>query len=222
MKIVGISMSLNKNNQYYVDLEYVKIIEKLGATPILLPFIENVENYIGIIDALILIGGHDVNPILYNEKADSLLGETLDIRDEFDSKLFRLAFDKNIPILGVCRGHQLINVLMGGTLYQDLSYKEGISINHKEGEHTIKQISGFLKNIYSENYVVNTIHHQAVKNVAKDFKVCAYSEDGVIEALEYTKDNRNVYTIQWHPELLANANDEASIRLFEFFLGKII
>lgn len=221
MKIIGISTSLNKKNEYFVAKEYANIIEKLGAIPILIPFVNDVKAYIDMIDGLILTGGYDVNPKLYKEDACPMLEETMDIRDEFDTKLFNYAFEKNIPILGVCRGHQLINVLMGGSLYQDLSLKENVSINHRKGEHGIKNIDGFLKNIYGEKGTVNTVHHQAVKKVADDFLVCAYSDDDVVEAMQYTKNGKNIYTVQWHPELLSAKGDKESIKLFEFFLGKV-
>lgn len=221
MKVIGISTSLNKKNEYFAAKEYASILEKLGAIPILIPFVENVKAHIDMIDGLILIGGYDINPSIYNEEACPLLEETLDIRDEFDTKLFTYAYEKNIPILGVCRGHQLINVLMGGTLYQDLSLKENVSINHREGKHGLKNIDGFLKDIYTDKAIVNSIHHQAVKNVAKDFLVCAYSDDDVIEAMQYTKNGRNIYTVQWHPELLSYEGDKESIKIFEFFLSKI-
>lgn len=210
-KIIGLSSSLDKDNHCYCPHEYVEMLEKLGATSIIIPIVDDVNHYINMIDGLILIGGHDISPSIYMQSPHELLEKTLEIRDEFDKKLFFKAREKNIPILGVCRGHQLINCLMGGTLYQDLSLNKNININHRDCEHKIVKLSGFIKELFNENDVVNSYHHQIIDKLAPNFKACAYSEDGAIEACSF----ENIYTVQWHPELMKD------LKVFKYFLEVI-
>lgn len=132
--------------------------------------------------------------------------------EEIDTLDFTLIkeFNKlNKPILGICRGIQAINVCFGGSLYQDIP-------NHKlskEERHNVKfEKESFVYNCYkTEQMQINSLHHQSIKKVAKDFKVVAKSEDGIVESIE----NRNIVAVQWHPEYMKD------IKFFEYFINKV-
>ena len=136
-------------------------------------------------------GGVDVDPKYYHEDIDGTL-EHYDWMDELDMAAIDAFHKAGKPILGICRGQQIINVFFGGTLYQDIP-------GHSGEWHSVKVKEGsFIDDIYHrERLEVNSWHHQAVKDVAEGFEVVAMSDDGIIEALK----RDNIYTVQWHPEM---------------------
>lgn len=129
--------------------------------------------------------------------------------DTLDFAIIKAFNNVNKPILGICRGIQAINVCFGGSLYQDIPYHK----LSKEERHNVKfEKESFLYNCYNtEQMLINSLHHQAIKEVAKGFNVVAKSDDGIIEAIE----NKNIIAVQWHPEYM---ND---IKFFEYFINKI-
>lgn len=196
----------------YVNEDYVESVILNGGTPFILPLTTNetiIESYLDSIDALILSGGHDVYPINYNQEPLEKLGEVYPDRDYFDFKLLELAIKKQIPILGVCRGFQLMNVYHGGSLYQDLSYRDKDTIKHdqKYTSHITTHSLVIEKNtklfdIYeNENLLVNSFHHQIINEVGENLIASAYAKDGVVEAIEH-KDYDFMIGVQWHPEML--------------------
>lgn len=209
------SLSLDEDNNIYLRVknEYVKAIEKAGGFPIVLPITEDdkiIEEYLDIADALIFSGGEDVNPNLYDaDFHPSVQGVSFE-RDDFEVKLFKKAFEKKIPILGICRGMQLINVAMGGDLYQDINSEVIGSTGHSfpkdlsRGILKVKTLENSrMRKFFGEEVLVNQYHHQSVKNIAKDFIATAKSRDGIIEAMEYTGD-QYINCVQFHPESLIN------------------
>ena len=179
-----------------------------GGTPFIIPIVydENIiRSQVECIDALILSGGHDVNPLLYGEEPMQKLGEILPKRDTFDTILVKIAMELHKPILGICRGEQILNVINGGSLHQDLSYIDGCYIKHNQGSlpsaatHTVQVVEGTrLYDIIGDTVLTNSFHHLAVKEVAPGFKICAISKDGIIEAIEKDGDEF-MLGIQWHP-----------------------
>ena len=205
----------------YVNEDYVQSVIKNGGIPYIIPMNaddEVIKQQIENIDALILSGGQDVNPLLYNEQPHRGLGGILPERDYFDYKLIDFAKQKNIPILGICRGFQILNVYHGGTLYQDLSaYKESF-IKHDQvnnpsvATHTVDIVKGTkLHAMFNEDVVmVNSFHHQIIKDVPKGFKVSAIASDKVIEAIEAEGDTF-IVAVQWHPEMLHRTEEKMNL-----------
>lgn len=182
-----------------------------------------------LVDGLILSGGHDVDPHLYGEEIDQKSGETWPDRDAFDMALLKRAEETGKPVLGICRGAQIINVAHGGSMWQDLSLRPGHTLKHMQatrpdvGTHVVKIKSGTtLEKIMGESSLMtNSFHHQLIKEVAPDLTESASASDGVTEALEST--DGKVIAVQWHPEEMhTNPAPEAVImnRLFKYLIDK--
>ena len=176
---------------------YILAVEKAGGTAVAVHAPTAFDGF----DGLILAGGSDISPELYGEE-NCGLSKGVDLERESSDRLAVDAFVKaGKPILGICRGEQMINVLFGGTMIQDLG--EGCKTHTAEGRddkfHTVKAEEGtFVFNLYGAELETNSSHHQAVKNVAEGFTVAAHAQDGTIEALEHK--SKKIYGVQWHPE----------------------
>lgn len=235
-KIIGISANIvvndlypfNGSKQLRLFDEYIQSVVDAGATPIIIPITTNslvIDSQIDIIDGLILTGGYDVNPLRYGEEPKDKLGAVCNERDEFEFNLLKKATDKKIPILGICRGHQIINVFNGGSLYQDISYIKDSHIKHIQScepnqlSHSISISKDTdLYKILGDDVLVNSYHHLAIKDIAPNFKIAAISKDGIIEAIESTTDEF-IMGVQWHPELLTKKHKKM-LDLFKFFIKK--
>lgn len=201
----------------YVNNDYIQSVAQAGGIPVMIPMVydeEIVKKQLECVDGLILSGGHDVNPLLYGEEPTQKLGGILPKRDKFDYMLIKLAMEMKKPIVGICRGHQIINVFNGGSLYQDLSFIKDCYIKHNQGAlsnvptHTLKtEKHTKLNEILGDEVLVNSFHHLAVKDVAPGFKISARAKDGVIEAIE-KEGEYFVMGIQWHPEMMAKENEK--------------
>lgn len=168
---------------------------------------------------IILSGGYDVNPTLYNEKAHKKLGALCKKRDEFELNLIKEALRREICIFGICRGLQLLNVYFGGTLYQDLKsfgFKEHTQKKSaQKSSHSVNiSKNSFLSRFLPEKIKVNSFHHQAIKELGKGLKAVAHSKEGIVEAVEYEKSRRLVFGVQWHPEAMRNAHSKALFAAF--------
>lgn len=234
--IIGISTSLLIDDggmfpgykRTYVNKDYVDAVIKNGGIPMLIPFGESeevVKSQIELVDGLILSGGHDVSPLNYGEEPLSKLGQTFPERDEFDRQLIQGAMQKGIPILGICRGCQIINAVMGGSLYQDISYiQDGKErIKHNQGHSpmlkthsvTLTPESKLAAIFKTEKLVVNSFHHQAIHNIAPEFQAVAKAADGVVEAIEH-RTYPFMVGVQWHPEMLAKGDEQSNELFIEF------
>lgn len=231
LPVIGLSVSRTEGGTA-LPASYIQAVIKAGGAPVLIPPTTDVtvlRRITAHLDGLIITGGKDVNPLWYGEEPLQQLGEVDPLRDAYELKLIKLAADRNIPILGICRGEQLINVAFGGTLYQDIpSQRAGKNaVKHVQkmpGEyasHTVTLVAGSqLEAILGAGKQgVNTFHHQAVKDIAPGFRAAAYSADSVIEAIEAWP-NRPVAGVQWHPEALLNGGDTTMLKLFTFLTGK--
>lgn len=231
--IIGISASILIDNgdfagyrRIYVNEDYAAAVIKAGATPLVLSINDEesvIDEYVNIIDGLILSGGHDVDPREYKENPKPKLGQILPERDNFDLKLLKKAKEKNIPILGICRGSQLINVSYGGSLWQDLSYSDKDYIKHNQvygpdmATHTIKlETDTKLYNIFKKDSLsVNSFHHQIIKDLGQGLKLAAQAPDGIVEAFE-DPNYRFLIGLQFHPEMLHRVKDEMQNLFNEF------
>ncbi|HJV45713.1 MAG TPA: gamma-glutamyl-gamma-aminobutyrate hydrolase family protein [Bacillota bacterium] len=224
-----IGMTISKEGTVLkVEKDNIEAITQSGGIPVVIPYVEKVhlvKEYASKLDGLMLTGGGDIDPLLYAEEPIPALGYVDPERDFLEKKLVEEILKKNKPLLGICRGCQILNVAAGGDLYQDLSSQiRGELIQHKQNaprdhlSHTIKIFDGsLLKTILSKDRMkVNSFHHQAVRQLAPGFEVAAVSLDGVIEAF-YSKEHRFVLGIQWHPENLIHKYEHAR-KLFAAFV----
>ncbi len=207
----------------------ITAIEQAGGLPIIIPAsvsIQTLDEIYQRLDGVLLPGGGDVNPQIYGQEAHPTLDSVDDVRDALEIRLTRKAVEDDLPLFGICRGIQVMNVALGGTLIQDIpSMVEG-AVRHtidkeKEGRgkrlHSVRIEEGtHLETIFSEPILpVNSIHHQALGDVAPGAVVTAYSEDGLKEGIE-VPDKHFVVGVQWHPE---DMQDDPHMReLFKAFV----
>ncbi len=226
--IIGLTTS-KKENRTSICQDYVHAIERSGGLPLIIPAHFNeelIDDYIKSMDGLLVTGGIDVHPLVYNESPIKACGEFDYEVDILHMKLIKKAMEKNIPILGICRGHQLINIALGGTLYQDLSQIEnarGHVFMRDESQivHSITiEKDTMLESLYGKSIYVNSMHHQAVKSLGRDLIVSAYSEDGIIEAVEYQK-KPFMMGVQWHPEAMLRRHQSMK-KIFDLFISYIL
>ena len=227
--LIGISLgySPTKNS---VNNTYVNSILMNGGVPYLIPVTDDVEvlrQVVAQLDGIVFTGGEDFAPAYFGEEEHGHLGEVNVNRDTYDLTLFKLASDRNIPTLGICRGLQLINVGMGGTLYQDLPSQKPSDINHRQQEagtvatHSVSVVEGSLMHqILGEKEIqVNTFHHQAIKKLAPGLKIVGWANDSVPEMIE-AYPNRQIIGTQFHPEIFTANGDKLLGKLFQFLIGK--
>lgn len=207
---------------------YVKAIEEAGGIALLIPpQIERsaLEQLCGLLDGLLLSGGEDVAPTLYGEEQLPECGEADPERDSLEWALARLALERDLPVFGICRGMQMLNVAAGGTLYQDVPSQRPASQRHewsdsprdlRAHEIAITPGSRLAQILGSERAAVNSLHHQAVARPGADVAITAVAPDGVAEALEIGG-RAYALAVQYHPEELYT-DDEASRKLFAAFV----
>lgn len=235
--LVGVAgYFLTKIDNHLLDFEInqapksiTTAIQKAGALPVIIPLTnpEDAKEYVDKVDAIVLTGGADVNPLLYGEEPILKIGRIDPRRDDFELALIKEAWKQKKPILGLCRGLQLLNVAFGGTLYQDLSYYSGLEVNHVQPTywdfptHSIKiDEESLVGKSLGTSTVINSYHHQAVKDLADVFRPVAWSKDKIIEAFESVDSKQKVIAVQWHPEVLME-NYPESQNIFELFIASI-
>lgn len=222
--IIGITSDIRNENLLTVSLNNVHAIVKAGGVPVVLPNIADaaVERFAETIDGLLVTGGGDADPTFYGEEPLPQLGEVCPDRDRFELLLINRMLQKDKPVLGICRGCQMIIVAAGGNLYQDIySQHRTQLLQHTQKaprthtSHYVEIAEGSLLHgiVQSSRFKVNSFHHQAVKTVADGFAITGRASDGIIEAYE-SNNHRFVIGVQWHPENLACADDIYSLRLF--------
>lgn len=173
-------------------------------------------------DGLLLSGGEDVNPAYYGQLPTEKCGTIIPRRDHAEMKMLEAFLATGKPILGICRGEQLMNVYFGGTLHQDIG---GISKScHKDfrrknfGNHEATVVSGtkLAEIMGQETFIVNSLHHQAVDKVAPELRIAATGDDGIVEGIEHTS-HRFCIGVQWHPEHMS-AGSKLQRRIFDAFV----
>ena len=225
--IIGIVCCGQKNQTQFVPHSYIHAIEDSGAVPILLPCIKNeqfFESYKKLCHGFLFCGGDDITPFLFGEELQTSKGKTDLTTDLFHLTFMKYALSTKLPILAICRGMQVLNIALGGTLFQDLSLRFVPSLNHiqlsesrEDFSHKITVSSNsILYNILGKSAFVNSFHHQAVHILGTHLKATAIASDGVIEAIESTV-HPFVMGIQWHPECLYQVSTPMK-NLFLFFI----
>ena len=224
---IGITMfSGREGHKFYTKLQYnyVQSIYNAGGVPLLIPTLSNLDQslaFAATIDGLMLTGGEDLNPLTYGAEPRVELGVTDLDRDRWELSLLRACEERDLPILGVCRGLQAMNVHRGGTLFQDISAETESSLGHAPYQnpmeslhHTIDLESGSrLQEIFGRSHlVVNSFHHQAVRDLGRDLVMSAVAADGIIEGAEDPA--RHFFLgVQFHAEALPPI-DSYYLRLF--------
>ena len=232
--IIGITLdyettpSYSKMPWYALRENYCTAVSRFGALPLPLPHeVALAPHYLSLIDGLMITGGaFDVSPEYYGEKTTSDTVSTKDQRTAFEFAITRGAIEKNIPVLGICGGEQLLNVVLGGTLIQHIPDSIAGALEHEqknprtEPGHEISIVPGTLLHRIAGNAVaaVNTAHHQAVAKPAPGVVVNARSSDGVIEGIELSG-HPFCLGVQWHPEYYVSSIDK---RIFEAFIAAVL
>lgn len=206
---------------------YMDGIQNSGGTPIILPFSTDeaeLKQLAQMCDGFLFTGGHDVSPETYHEEPMEGLVYCCKKRDTMEGILLREAVESDKPVLGICRGIQLINTALGGTLYQDIPTQHPSAVEHHQQppyhmpshEVTVVKGSPLYKYLKTESLPVNSCHHQAIKVLAPGLEVMAAASDGIVEAV-YMPEHRFLWAVQWHPEF-SYQTEISSRRIFGAFV----
>ncbi|PIC88543.1 gamma-glutamyl-gamma-aminobutyrate hydrolase [Sporosarcina sp. P21c] len=225
--VIRVTSDLDQNGDTLVQTRYIQAVRQAGGVPVILPVgLEAIEEVCDRLDGLLLIGGEDLDPYLYGEEPHRQLGKVLPERDHSELALFKTMADQDKPVFGICRGYQLMNVAFGGTIYQDMyaQLSEDLLQHYQLTDldyafHSIDIVgdSRLAEWAGTSEVRVNSLHHQAVKEVKAPLVVTAVAKDGVIEALESTA-HRFMVGVQWHPEAMVKQKDALSLKLFKKFI----
>lgn len=232
---IGLNTGLGLKGQSWqlVADDYVQAIEKSGGIPFIIPVCQNEEtltHLLNKIDGLFLTGGSDIDPVYYGQLPRKGLGQINPPRDKHEFSLVKMALaSTQLPILGICRGHQLLNVATGGELFQDLQNERDSDLQHMlwiapKYHSTIYvnlQNDSRLHRIFKQEKVgINSFNHQGVAIPGDGLIPTMHAPDGLIEGVEMEGD-RWVCSVQWHPEAMADHNPEY-LALFEAFVNACI
>jgi len=211
----------------WISSDYFHAVERAGGIPMLMPFCKTEEDADALlerVDCVLLSGGRDLDPQLYGEQPHQKTGKIHPERDHSELLLAKAALSRGIPVLGICRGHQVVAVAGGGTLWQDLPSQLPTCIKHKQDaprwypSHAVTAVPGTrVASLLGTEFKVNTYHHQAVKDLPLGWIECAVAPDGVNEAMEMPGDVFRV-TVQWHPECF-QGRSYSFAPLFEAFVA---
>jgi putative glutamine amidotransferase len=217
-------------NSVVMNQRYYHAVASAGAAPVLIPLLDDLDTLRAIyerVDGILIPGGVDVDPAAFGESAHERLGRIDPARDRVEIQLVKWAVEDGKPVLGLCRGLQVINVALGGTLYQDLDAEfpnaikhdyfptYGYSRDHLAHEVTVEPGSRMRHALTSSAVPVNSMHHQGIKALASSLAASAIAPDGLIEAAESTTDSYLV-GVQWHPEVFELAEPSAGVLFTDF------
>lgn len=220
--IIGITTDIEVNNEerFVVDRPYVVAIADAGGIPLFLPTLSGngslLKDIVARVDGLLISGGRDIDPKFYDEKPHPNLRPMKLERTESEMIMLEEALKRDMPVLGVCGGMQLINVFFGGSLYQDIPSQISNALIHEKGfvHEVCVQENTLLQGIIKEKrFSIRSYHHQSVKSPGKGLRVSATCPDGIIEAIEWL--DSFVLGLQWHPEREGN---EISDRIYKAFV----
>lgn len=227
--IIGVTSGLNEPETFHaLCIQFMEVLMHCGALPVILPITADealLADYAEHLDGFLFSGGGDVNPLMFGQQPEPACGSISPLRDGHELTLAKLLFQRgDKPILGICRGFQVLNIALGGDVYQDLPTDyDGQLIAHRQkmpehyASHSVRLVSGSLlqRLAGSDDIMVNSLHHQAVKRMGNGFVATAFAPDGVIEAAEH-QTFPFLVGVQWHPERLwrHDMNAEALFHAF--------
>lgn len=219
--IIGITPDYDPGERKYkIHEDYIRAVKTAGGYPVLL-FPDEELPFPA--DGILLSGGGDIDPLLFGEEPLQESGEISPLRDSYELALCRKALTQNIPLLGICRGMQVMNIAAGGSIYQDIQVQTASDLKHSQqaprhyGTHSIQlQPDTMLAQLFGTlTATVNSFHHQAVARLGTGFVAGAVSRDGLVEAIEHTE-NSFACGVQWHPEAMHTAQQ---LLLFQAFIN---
>jgi len=203
--VIGLSLGLHDFGDY-AGVGHQRPLALAGGVGFTLPRVNGyLDDALDACDGILFGGGRDVDPRRYGQDPTEHLGPTDPLRDEFELELVERALDRRLPVLGMCRGIQILNVALGGTLYQDLDSERPGPVPHSDetSRHAVRVEAGSLleRTLGARSASVNSRHHQAIRDLAPALKAVAWAEDGVIEGAEPQNANEPwIVAVQWHPE----------------------
>ncbi|MFD1065576.1 gamma-glutamyl-gamma-aminobutyrate hydrolase family protein [Oceanobacillus locisalsi] len=228
--IIGMTASMEVDGlEYKMNVRNVKAVEQAGGIPVILPYYndyQEIDSLLHKMDGLYLPGGYDIDPSLFGEEPHPDLGIIIPERDRLEKEIIPHFLEADKPILAVCRGCQILNVVTGGTMYQDLhsqypsqlmQHTQKAAFHHRSHPVKVTPISLLEKIVQTSEIRVNSYHHQANRSLGKNFIVSAEAADGVIEAFE-SKIHRFVLGVQWHPEGLIHLSNDPSQTIYQRFV----
>lgn len=222
MSRLNIALSATIDNEVIsVNRKYLDAIVAAGGIPtVLSPIIDDkyISEMVDFFDGFMFCGGGDIDPLYYGEEKNENVKNICSIRDQFEEKLFHCAYSCGKPVLGICRGMQIINVFLGGNLHQHIEAHIQKESRHTKTHEVFIADGTLLKRITGDKAIlVNSFHHQAVKELANCLTVDAVSEDGYVEAFHQEK-HRFLLGLQWHPESYFEL-DESADKVFKAFIN---
>ncbi len=225
--LIGVTTSVTVDRypeRAYVNAAYLLAIQQAEGIPVPLPPHLDARGRVALwewLDGLVLTGGGDIDPARFGEPRHPTVFDLSPARDDLEIDLTRLALDQGVPLLAICRGLQVLNVALGGTLYQDIPSEPGSVINHSQKEprhhptHAVKVQEGTRLGavLGTLDLEVNSFHHQAIKRLGDGLRAVALAPDGIIEGVDMPSAPGFVLGVQWHPEDLVG-QDAAARNLF--------
>src|SRR5215475_5587554 len=225
--LIGVSTSITVGTspeRAYVNSTYLNAIQQAGGVPVPLPPQLSSRSWKRLaagLDGLLLTGGGDIDPALFGETPHSTVSDVAPIRDTFEANAARWALEHRLPLLCICRGIQVLNVALGGSLYQDVGTDPGTQVPHSQKEprdqptHKVKVAPGsrLAETLGRDELEVNSMHHQAIRRLGRGLVAVAWAPDQVVEGAELDDPTRFVLGVQWHPEELVGHSEPAR-RLF--------
>lgn len=210
--LIGLVAQHNNDhpNHFFLARAYSQAIINAGGIPLIIPHQppKQLASLLSQVRGVVLTGGVDVDPQRYGEEPHPGCGEISPLRDELDFAVADWALRHDLPLLAICRGIQVLNVALGGTLFQDIPAQVAGALKHRQqapgwyGTHEVQlEPATLLSSIWGGSLKVNSLHHQAIKRLGTGLRLAATASDGVIEAVESTE-HRFVVGVQWHPELM--------------------